>query len=256
MKRWTFFVYGVISYLGFLAIYAWMAGFVGNFLVPKSIDTPSSSIGSALAVNFVLIALFGLSHSIMARPRFKKHWTKLVPPPIERSTYVMVANLFTVLLMWQWRGIDITIWDVQQPVARLFLWALFAVGWLLVPAASLMIDHFDLFGLRQVLAHLQNRDSAAQPFRTPMLYGQVRHPLYLGWFLALWATPTMTVGHLLLAGGLTGYIAIAVIFEERDLVNHFGQEYREYQRRVPRFIPRLVGGFSRQSTPESEAIAK
>lgn len=256
MKRWTLVVYGAISYLGFLATYAWMAGFVGNFLVPKSIDTPSGSIGSALAINFVLIVLFGLSHSIMARPWFKKHWTKLVPPPIERSTYVMVANLFTVLLMWQWRGIDITIWDVQQPVARLFLWALFAVGWLLVPAASLMIDHFDLFGLRQVLANLHDREAAAQPFRTPMLYGQVRHPLYLGWFLALWATPTMTVGHLLLAAGLTGYIAIAVIFEERDLVNHFGQEYREYQRRVPKFIPRLVGGLSRQSTPEPEAVAK
>jgi protein-S-isoprenylcysteine O-methyltransferase Ste14 len=240
VKRWSFFVYGSMNHLLFVAVFAYMAGFVGNFLVPKSIDTPTTdTVGRAIVIDLALISLFGLQHSIMARPWFKRYWTRLVPQPIERSTYVLLANVVTAVLMWQWRGIDTVIWDVQQPVGRALLWGLFAAGWLLVFAASLMIDHFDLFGTRQVWLYLRGRPYTSLPFRTPLLYNRVRHPLYVGWTLAFWATPTMTLGHLLFAGSLTLYMAAAAVVEERDLVNYFGEAYRAYRRRVPMFIPRL-----------------
>jgi protein-S-isoprenylcysteine O-methyltransferase Ste14 len=240
VKRWSFFVYGSLNHLLFVAIFAYMAGFVGNFLVPRSIDTPTAdSVDWAILIDLALIGLFGLQHSIMARPWFKRYWTRLVPQPIERSTYVLLANMVTALLMWQWRGIDAVIWDVQQPVGRGLLWGLFAAGWLLVFATSLMIDHFDLFGTRQVWLYLRGRPYTSLPFRTPLLYNRVRHPLYVGWTLAFWATPTMTVGHLLFAGSLTLYMAVAAVIEERDLVSYFGEAYRAYRRRVPMFIPRL-----------------
>jgi methanethiol S-methyltransferase len=240
MKRWLFFVYGVGCYLMFLAVYAYMAGFVGNFLVPKSIDSPTGGpLGIAIAVNVLLLGLFAAQHSIMARPGFKRIWTRIVPTPIERSTYVLIANLVTILVMWQWRGIDAIVWDVQTPALRYTLWGLFAVGWLLVPAVSLMINHFDLFGTRQVWHYLRKRDYQPLKFRTPMLYARVRHPLYIGWMTAFWATPTMTVGHLLFAGVLTGYMLAAAVVEERDLIAYFGQHYENYRRRVPMFFPRL-----------------
>jgi protein-S-isoprenylcysteine O-methyltransferase Ste14 len=240
MRRWSFFVYGVVCHLLFVATFAYMAGFVGNLLVPKSIDTPAAtSTGGTLFIDLALIALFGLQHSIMARPAFKRYWTRLVPPPIERSTYVLISCVVTFLLMWQWQGIEALIWNVQQPIGRGLLWGLFAAGWLLVFFASLMIDHFDLFGTRQVWLHLHGRPYTPLPFRTPLLYNRVRHPLYLGWATAFWATPTMTLGHLLFAGALTLYMVLAALFEERDLASHYGDTYRAYQRRVPRFIPRL-----------------
>jgi protein-S-isoprenylcysteine O-methyltransferase Ste14 len=242
MRRWSFFVYGVLCYLLFFATYAYLAGFVGNLLVPKSIDSAPGDILGAVCVDLLLITLFGLQHSVMARPGFKRLWTRLVPPPIERSTYVLASCLVTGLLMWQWQGIDIVIWDVQQPVGRGLLWALFVAGWLLVPAVSLMINHFDLFGTRQVWLYLLGRTYTALPFRTPLLYNRMRHPLYVGWATAFWATPTMTLGHLLFAGAMTLYMAIAVRFEERDLVSHFGDAYRAYQRRVPMVLPRLGEG--------------
>ena len=255
MKRWSYFIYGVGNYLMFLATYAYMAGFVGNFLVPKSIDSqPVNSPGGAI-VNVLLIALFGLQHSVMARPWFKQSWTKIVPQPIERSTYVLFSNAVLIFLMWQWRGLDTAVWNVTQPIARGLLWGLFAVGWLLVPVASLMISHFDLFGTRQVWLYLRGRPCTALPFRTPWLYSVVRHPLYIGWFLAFWATPTMTLGHLLLAGGMTLYIVIAVRFEERDLAEYFGDLYRKYQRRVGMFIPRPGRGeptARREQEPQKE----
>jgi len=243
MKRWSFFAYGVFNHLLFLAVFAYMACFVGSFLTPKSIDTPASvSITAALVIDLALVLLFGLQHSIMARPAFKAVWTRVVPKPIERSTYVFVSNLVVILLVWQWQGIEVPVWDVQQPLGRAVLWGLFAVGWLLVPAASLMIDHFDLFGTRQVWLYLRRRENVPQPFRTPLLYQHVRHPLYVGWAMAFWATPTMTVGHLLLAGTMTLYMGVAALIEERDLVNYFGDHYRAYQRRVPMFIPRFDAG--------------
>jgi protein-S-isoprenylcysteine O-methyltransferase Ste14 len=240
MKRTAFFLYGVGAHLGFLAVYAYLAGFVGNFVVPKSIDSGEPGpIGWAILADLGLIALFGLQHSIMARPWFKELWTRVIPKTIERSTYVWVSNVVTVALLALWRPIDLIVWDVQQPVARGALLALFAAGWFLVPLASLMIDHFDLFGTRQVWLHLRGREYVAPAFRTPMLYARVRHPLYVGWMTAFWATPTMTLGHLLFAAAMTGYILIAVRFEERDLVQHFGRQYEDYRRRVPGFVPVL-----------------
>jgi len=239
MKRLLYFGYGVVNHLVFLAIFAYLAAFVAGVLVPKTIDSPSDTpLAAALAINSLLIALFGMQHSIMARPGFKKMWTRIVPEPIERSTYVLASNLVTAILLWQWRGIDIVVWNVEQPIVRATIWMLFVAGWLLVPLATFLIHHFDLFGTRQVWLHLRRREYTSLPFRTPSLYRHVRHPLYVGWTIAFWATPTMTVGHLLFAGLMTTYIAIAVVFEERDLVAHFGQRYEEYRRRVPMFLPR------------------
>ena len=242
MQRWLFFLYGVACHLLFLATFTYMACFFGNLIVPKTIDSATTTtIGAAIAIDLALIVLFALSHSIMARPAFKQAWTRLIPGPIERSTYVLVSCLVTVLLIWQWRGIDIVVWDVSGTGLGVALWVLFAAGWLLVPVVSLLIDHFDLFGTRQVWLHLQGKEYASLPFRTPLFYGHVRHPLYIGWTIAFWATPTMTVGHLLLAATWTVYMGVAAVIEERDLVAHFGDQYETYRRRVPMFIPRLTG---------------
>lgn len=244
MRRWSFFVYGVFCHVLFFAIYAWMAGFVGNFLVSNSIDSIAPG-GPWLAagVDLLLIGVFAVQHSVMARPGFKRVWTRVIPTEIERSTYVLLSCAVTALLMWQWRGIGAIVWDVRHPAARAALWGLFAAGWFMVPAVSLMINHFDLFGTRQVWLHLRGRAYTSLPFRTPMLYNRMRHPLYVGWGIAFWATPTMTAGHLFFAAVLSLYMVIAALrYEERDLLNHFGDTYRAYQRRVPRFIPRLGGG--------------
>jgi protein-S-isoprenylcysteine O-methyltransferase Ste14 len=239
MKRWFYFLYGVFCHLLFLATFAYMAGFVGNFGVPKSIDSGSSApMGRAIAINLLLVLLFGLQHSVMARPAFKRGWTRLVPEPIERSTYVLVACIVTGVMLGCWQPIHAIVWDVANSGARMVLWALFVIGWLMVPAVSLMINHFDLFGTRQVWLYLQGRKYTSLPFRVPMFYKYVRHPLYLGWALAFWATPTMTLGHLLFAGTLTLYMALAAHIEERDLVGFYGDRYRAYQRSVRMFIPR------------------
>jgi protein-S-isoprenylcysteine O-methyltransferase Ste14 len=239
MRRWTFFVYGVFCHLLFLATYAYMAGFVGNFLVPHSMDSLSAEPFHAAGVNLLLIGLFAVQHSIMARPWFKRIWTRLIPEAIERSTYCLLSCVVLALLMWQWQGIGPVIWNVENPLGRGFLWGLFGAGWLMVPAVSLMINHFDLFGTRQVWLYLRGKPYTPLPFRTPMLYSRVRHPLYIGWTLAFWATPTMTLGHFLFAVTLTVYMALAARVEERDLVGYFGDDYRGYQQRVPMFVPRL-----------------
>lgn len=240
MKRTLFLAYGIGCHLLFLGTYAYMAGFVGNYAVPKSIDShPGSSVGAALAINLLLISGFALQHSVMARPGFKRVWTRLVPTPIERSTYVLLSCGVTILLMWQWRSLNLVIWDVQNAAARAALTALFIAGWLMVPVVSLMISHFDLFGTRQVWLYFRGLEYTHLPFRTPMLYSRVRHPLYLGWVLAFWATPTMSLGHLLFAGTLTIYMGLAAIIEERDLIAAYGAKYEEYRRRVPMFLPRL-----------------
>jgi protein-S-isoprenylcysteine O-methyltransferase Ste14 len=184
------------------------------------------------------MAVFGLQHSVMARPWFKRAWTRIVPEPIERSTYVLVSCAVLGLLMWQWRSLDSVVWNVENPIGRGVVWALFAAGWLTVPLVSLMINHFDLFGTRQVWLYLLGRPYSSLPFRTPLLYNRIRHPLYVGFALAFWATPTMTAGHLLFAGVLTGYMILAAHLEERDLVEYFGDKYRDYSRRVPMFVPR------------------
>jgi protein-S-isoprenylcysteine O-methyltransferase Ste14 len=240
MQRYVFFVYGIGCHLLFLVTFAYMAVFVGNLLGSKTIDTTvDGPIRAALAIDLTLLGLFAVQHSVMARPSFKRVWTRIVPKPIERSTYVLVSCAFTILLMWQWRGIDTLVWNVQHPVFRAAVWGLFAIGWLLVPGVTLLIDHFDLFGTRQVWLHLQGLEYNSLPFRVPLFYKHVRHPLYLGWTIAFWATPTMTLGHLLFAAVLTGYMGLAALLEERNLIDHFGQQYADYQRNVPMFVPRL-----------------
>ena len=253
MLRVLFFAYGVVSHLLFLAVFAYMVGFMGNLVVPKTIDmtVEGTTTAAAWTINLLLLSLFALQHSVMARPGFKRVWTRIVPGPIERSTYVLVSCIVTAVLMWQWRGIPTNVWEVQQPVFRTALWGLFAGGWLLVVLVSLMIDHFDLFGTRQVWLHLRGRDYEPLPFRVPMLYNNVRHPLYIGWGIAFWATPTMSVGHLLFAVVMTGYMGLAAVIEERDLVDYFGPQYEEYRRRVPMFLPRFRRSTD-GTTPPSE----
>lgn len=240
MNRWLFFIYGVLCHLLFLVTFAYLAGFVGGFLVSKTIDTPSlGSVTEATVVDLGLVLLFGLQHSVMARPAFKRWWTQIVPQAIERSTYVLLSCIVTFLLIWFWQGVDVVIWDVRHPLGEAVLWGLFAVGWLMVPGVSLMIDHFDLFGTRQVWLHLQERSHTPPPFRVPGLYNWVRHPLYVAWALAFWAIPTMTLGHLLFAAAMTVYMVLASKVEERDLLGYYGSHYEEYQRRVGAFVPRL-----------------
>lgn len=244
LKRNLFFAYGVACHALFLGVYAWMAAFVGNLgfgLIP-TIDGPRTTpLWTALAVNFALIAAFGVQHSVMARPAFKRWWTRFVPQPIERSTYVLFSCVALALLMWQWQPMGGVVWDVNHPVGRASLHALFAFGWLMVPLVSLLINHFDLFGTRQVWLHLHGRDYEHLPFRTPLVYRYVRHPLYVGWMIAFWATPTMTVAHLAFAALMAAYILIAIPLEERDLLSHFGEKYAQYRRTVGGLIPRWRG---------------
>jgi protein-S-isoprenylcysteine O-methyltransferase Ste14 len=239
MQRWLFFAYGVACHLLFLIIFAYMTCFVGNFLVSQTIDSATTEpLSNAIMIDLSLLMLFALQHSVMARPAFKRVWTRIIPEPIERSTYVLISCGVTALLMWQWRGINPVVWNAEHSLLRAFWWCLFVIGWLLVPLATLLINHFDLFGTRQVWIYLRGRAYQSLPFRVPSLYKHVRHPLYVGWAIAFWATPTMTWGHLLFASVLTGYMGIAALLEERDLVAHFGRQYEEYRRRVPMFIPR------------------
>lgn len=244
MKRIAFFAFGLVCHAMFLAVFLYMAAFVGNLpLVPRTIDGPATGEmgtppGVAAGVDLLLLAVFALPHSLMARVGFKRWWTRYVPQPIERSVYVLVANLSMVLLLWQWRPFGPVVWDVRHPLPRAVLWGLFAAGWLLVPLASLMINHFDLFGSRQVWLHLRRKECAATPFRVPLLYKFIRHPLYLGWITAFWATPTLSGGHLLFAAFLTAYMLIAIPVEERDLVALYGEQYEDYRRRVPALLPR------------------
>ena len=237
MGRIVAFVYGVTSYAIFFVTFLYAAGFVGNLVVPKSLDAaPVSPLGTSLLINLGLLGLFAVQHSVMARPAFKRVWTQIVPEPIERSTYVLASSLALILLFWQWRPLGGMVWDVQDPVGRALLYAGFAFGWLLVLVTTFLINHFDLFGLRQVWLHLRGRPYQPLPFKTPGPYRIVRHPLYVGWLFAFWATPTMTVTHLLFATVTTAYILVAIRLEERDLVDAH-PEYADYRKRVPMLVP-------------------
>lgn len=241
------FIYGVFAYLLFLASSLYAIGFVGNMLVPKSIDSGArSSLGEALLVNTFLIALFGVQHSVMARAGFKRWWTRLVPPAIERSTYVLFSSLLLFSLFWQWRPLTERIWFVDHVVAAGVLHAAFWMGWGLLVVSTFLLSHWELLGLAQVLARFRGREPAASPaigtdtkseLRTPSLYRWVRHPIYFSFLLAFWATPDMTAGHLLFALGMTLYVLIGIWFEERDLVRHFGDAYRRYREQVPALVP-------------------
>jgi protein-S-isoprenylcysteine O-methyltransferase Ste14 len=208
--------------------------------VANRLDGPlTGSLGTAIAVNCALLALFAVQHSVMARPWFKERWTQFVPWSIERSTYVLLSSLALILLFWQWRPIGIEIWSVENPIGQIALWAAFALGWGTVLVSTFLINHFDLFGLRQVTLPLLGRPYTPVSFRTPWLYRQVRHPLYVGWLLAFWATPTMTLAHLLFAIATTAYILLAIQFEERDLITEHGKSYEDYRQKVPMLIPGL-----------------
>ena len=237
MSRLLVFVYGVISYSVFLVSYLYAVGFVGNFMVPKSLDSaPTAPLGTALLINLGLLGLFAVQHSVMARPAFKRQLLRLIPQATERSTYVLVSSLALILLFWQWSPLGGVIWDVQDSTARAVLYGLFGFGFLLVLVATLLINHLDLFGLRQVWLNLRGREYTSLNFVTPGPYRLIRHPLYLGWLFAFWATPTMTVTHLLFAAMTTAYIFVAIQLEERDLIAAHPQ-YVEYKRRVPMMIP-------------------
>jgi protein-S-isoprenylcysteine O-methyltransferase Ste14 len=230
--------YGVISYLGFLAAFLYAVGFVGNLLVPKSVDVGTiGPPGTAAFIDSLLLALFAVPHSVMARPAFKRWWTKFVPPPVERSTYVLISSLLLGLLFSQWLPIPSVVWHVGHPAGRWVLHAIFWLGWAVVLLSTFLIDHFDLFGLRQVYLFATGRPYRPVEFKTPGLYRYVRHPLMTGFLLAFWAAPTMTAGHLLFAAATTAYILIALQFEERDLERSHGERYRAYRRQVGLLLP-------------------
>jgi methanethiol S-methyltransferase len=240
MQRVAFLLYGLLAYVSFLAVFLYAIGFLGNFWVPKSIDSGvEGPLAASLAVNVALLVLFGLQHTIMARQGFKAWWTKLVPRPVERSTYVIISNVLLALLYWQWRPITGVVWSVESAIGGYALWTLFGAGWLLVFLSSLVIDHFDLFGLRQVVLYYQGKQYEPLHFKAAWFYKLVRHPLLLGWMIAFWATPEMSVGHLLFAIGTTLYMLIAIPIEERDLAQFHGPEYADYRRRVPMLLPFL-----------------
>lgn len=238
MKRYLGIGYGAAAYLLFVVAFLYAVGFVGDIVVPRTVDHGiTAPLWQAVVVNLALLGVFGVQHSVMARPGFKRWWTRFVLPSIERSTYVWLSSLALLLLYWQWRTMPAIIWDVRQPVARVTLWALFWLGLAIAFASTFMINHFDLFGLRQVYLAWRGKPYTELSFQTHLLYRLVRHPLMLGFLIAFWATPRMTAGHLLFAIGTTGYILIALQLEERDLVATLGDRYRDYRRRVPMLIP-------------------
>jgi len=231
-------IYGIAAYLLFLVVFLYSIGFVGNWLVPKSIDSGAEGdFVPSLLINAVLLGVFAVQHSVMARPGFKRWWTQMVPEPVERSTYVALSSLALVLLFWAWQPLQGVIWNVESSPGALVLWGLFWLGWLIVLISTFLVNHFDLFGLRQVYLNLRSEKYTHVSFKTVGLYKLVRHPIMLGFVVAFWATPHMTVGHLVFSVATTAYILIALQLEERDLVTYHGDAYKQYKKQVPMLLP-------------------
>jgi methanethiol S-methyltransferase len=236
--RLAILFYGVFCYLVFLATFLYAIAFLGGFGVPKSIDSgPQGPLGEALAINVLLLGLFAIQHSVMARPWFKRAWTRIVPPAAERSTYVLFASVAMILLFWKWQPMGGLIWELDSALGQGLAYGIYVFGWALLLLATFLIDHFDLFGLRQVYLHFRAQTYTGLQFRTPLLYRYVRHPIYVGWLCIFWATPRMTVAHLVFALATTGYILIAIQWEERDLLRAHGEAYQRYRQQVPKLIP-------------------
>jgi len=251
MKRTLFLLYGVISYFIFFGTFLYAIGFVGNLFVPKSIDGEATvSITKATLIDASLLLVFALQHSIMARPAFKRWWTKFVPEQAERNTYVLLASLCLLLMMWKWQPIGGVIWSTDNLLVQNILLATYLFGWALVLISTFLINHFDLFGLRQSWLYFIGKEYKPLSFRIPLFYRFVRHPLYLGFIIAFWSTSTMTISHLLFAVLTTGYILTAITLEEKDLVNHFGEKYINYKQTAPRIIP-----FSKRKIDRNENVA-
>lgn len=238
MKRLVVFVYGLACYAAFFATYLYAVGFLENVGVMKSIDSgPQVPLWQALLVDSALLALFAVQHSVMARPWFKKAWTQIVPTAAERSTYVLFSSAALAVLFWQWQPIGGTLWDMTGTMGQYLMWGGFTIGNVIILASTFLINHFDLFGLRQVWLYLRGQEYTHLPFATPFFYQYVRHPLYVGWLLVFWCTPVMTAAHLLFAMMTTAYILMAIRWEERDLVTVHGENYTRYQKSVPMLIP-------------------
>jgi protein-S-isoprenylcysteine O-methyltransferase Ste14 len=255
LKRLAFFAYGVVAYAAFLVTFLYAIAVVGGFAAPTRLDGEASSpLLSSLAIDALLLTIFAVQHSVMARRWFKERWTQIVPWTIERSTFVLFASLALLLLFWQWRPIGITIWSVENPFIRALLWSQFVTGWATVLVVTFLINHFDLFGLRQVWLPLVGKPYTPVGFRMPAPYRYVRHPLYFGFLLAFWMTPTMTLAHFVFAIATTAYIILAIQFEERDLVSEHGPAYEEYRRRVPMLLPVPAGRRPQRAQSAASAI--
>ena len=244
MGKLVAFLYGIVAYLVFAIVIVYAIGFVTGLVVPKTIDSgPAGPLVESIVINLVLLTIFALQHSVMARPQFKKWWTTIVPKSVERSTYVLLASLALALVFWQWRPVPGVVWEAKDPTIAASLLYLGLFGWVLVFISTFMINHFELFGLHQVANNLTGKSMPPMKFKTPMLYNVVRHPIYLGFIVFVWATTTMTAGHLLFAAVVTAYIFVGIALEEHDLIEVFGDEYRRYRARVAMIVP-FIGGSS------------
>lgn len=244
MTRFAALFYGIVCYAIFFATFLYSIGFLANFGVPKTIDSTGSALGVspalAVAINLALLSAFALQHSVMARIGFKRWWTRIVPQPVERSTYVLASSAVMILLFWGWQPLPVEVFSIGDATGRAIVMGAFLIGVATVLYATFLIDHFDLFGLRQVFLYFRGRPYTDKNFVTPAVYKHIRHPLYVGWLITFWATPDMTVGHLLMAAVITGYILVAIVLEEQDLAELLGPKYTEYRAATPMFVPRIV----------------